>query len=44
MKLLEIAKVLDIAPRIEANKIIELGKDRLEGMSWLNNKFKEIIS
>ncbi len=42
MKLLEIAKVLDIAPRIEANKIIELGKDRLEGMSWLNNKFKEI--
>ena len=42
MKLLEIAKVLDIAPRIEANKIIELGNDRLEGMSWLNNKFKEI--
>ena len=42
MKLLEIGQVLDIAHRIDAKKIIELGNDRIEGMAWLNNKFKEI--
>ena len=42
MKLLEIGQVLDIAHRIDAKKIIELGNDRIEGIAWLNNKFKEI--
>ena len=42
MKLLEVGQVLDINPRIKANKLIELGNDRLEGMAWLNDKFVEI--
>ena len=42
MKLLEVGQVLDINPRIKANKLIELGNDRLEGMAWINDKFEEI--
>lgn len=42
MKLLEVGQVLDINPRIKANKLIELGNDRLQGMAWLNDKFVEI--
>lgn len=42
MKLLEVGQVIDLSIRRNAKELTQLGNDRLEGMSWLNNKFYEI--
>jgi hypothetical protein len=42
MILLEVGQVIDLSIRSNAKELTQLGNDRLEGMSWLNNKFYEI--
>ena len=44
MKLLEVGQVIDLNIRRTAKELIELGNDRLEGMSWLNERFYAIAS